>query len=145
MFRSLFCVLFMCYSVYRLCVWVLFCVLFMCYSVYRLCVWVLFYVPFMYYSVYCFCVILCTVYVFECYSVYRLCIILCTVSVYSVYSITATGCQLICSLLIIIICHPNRMKIWMATIPFHLTSECGISDGDINEGALTVGVVVEVT
>ena len=81
---------------------------FVCYSVYRLCiilctVYVLFCVPFMYYSVYCLCVILCTVYVFVCYSVYLLCIILCTVYVYSVYSITATGCQPICSLLIIII------------------------------------------
>ena len=37
-----------------------------------------------------------------CYSVYRLYIILCTVYLYSVYSITATGCQPICSLLIII-------------------------------------------
>ena len=62
----------------------------LCYSVYRLCVilctvCVLFCVPFMYYSVYCLCIILCTVYV------------------YSVYSVTATGCQPICSLLIIII------------------------------------------
>ena len=36
MFRSLFCAMFMCYSVYRLCVYVLFCVPFMCYSVYSI-------------------------------------------------------------------------------------------------------------
>jgi hypothetical protein len=45
MFRSLFCVLFMCYSVYRLCVCVLFCVpfIFMYYSVYCLCVFCVLY------------------------------------------------------------------------------------------------------
>ena len=98
------------YSVYCLCVilctvyvFVLFCVpfMFMYYSVYCLCIILCtVYV----YSVYCLCVILCTVYVFVCYSVYRLClyIILCTVYVYSVCSITVTGCQPICSLLIII-------------------------------------------
>ena len=48
-----------------------------CYSVYRLCDYVLFYVPFMCYSLYC--------------------------SRIFVNSITATGCQPICSLIIIII------------------------------------------
>ena len=48
-----------------------------CYSVYRLCDYVLFYVPFMCYSLYC--------------------------SHIFVNSITATGCQPICSLIIIII------------------------------------------
>ena len=43
MFLSLFCVLFMCYSVYRLCVCVLVCVPFMYYSVYCLCVFCILY------------------------------------------------------------------------------------------------------
>ena len=65
-------------------------------------------------SEYCLCIILCIVYVFVYYSVYRLRIILCTVYVYSVYSITATGCQPICNLLIIIIIFH------MQTAPQHL-------------------------